>query len=63
MKEWVKGTFRLQNITLRPLLDQVLVAARLFEEIKFSHVKIIFKSGSRWVVKTGFVESYWIAAS
>jgi hypothetical protein len=37
--EWVNGSYRMQNITMRPLLDQVKVVAAHFDEISFTHVK------------------------
>jgi hypothetical protein len=36
--EWIHGTYRLQNLTLGPILDQILNAVLLFEEISFKHV-------------------------
>lgn len=37
--EWAKGTYRMQNLTLSPLLEQVRVAAEQFNEISYAHVK------------------------
>jgi hypothetical protein len=37
--EWMNGSYRIENITMGPLLDQVMVAAAHFDEISFTHVK------------------------
>lgn len=36
--EWVQGTYRLQNLTLRTLLEQIQNATLFFEAISVNHV-------------------------
>jgi hypothetical protein len=38
MIEWVKGASRLQNISLSPVLDQILSLMGYFRDISFNHV-------------------------
>lgn len=44
VNEWVRGAFRLQNITLKTLLEKVMAIVANIDEISFSHVKRQFNS-------------------